>query len=97
MLDEYKIVLLGDFKVGKTSILNRLIHQSYSDALETTPGTNVLIKELDYKGKTYTLRLLDTIGNYSFMNLKIKIIKNLNAALIVFDLTNRNTFENTEK
>lgn len=66
---KYKIVLLGDQHVGKTSIIDRFINDRFETTysvhliiLQATIGIDFLVRNLSYQNKNYRLQLWDTAG-----------------------------------
>ncbi len=90
-----KIVLLGDFAVGKTSIIRRFVFDEFSDSYLTTIGVKVTRKEVDIKdiGRT-DLLLWDIAGSDRFNIISPEYIKGSAGGIIVADITRRDTVEN---
>ena len=94
--EEYKILVLGDKSVGKTSICNRFCQNEFS--LEVKPSTAYecylkIVKLIDDYIKLY---IIDTTENILTTNRK-EIYADVKGALIVYDLTKTSTFENIDK
>ena len=90
-----KIPLLGDGAVGKTSLVKRFVEQRFDDRYITTIGTNVKKKELpelDVK-----LIIWDMYGQKLKTTLQKSNYKGSDGALIVYDITRKNTFKNLDK
>lgn len=99
--DAYKIVLIGDAGVGKTSISNWLIHKKHDPRISTTIGAAFLIKEMtlpvkNEEGKDCEAKIKfhiwDTAGQERFRSIVKMYYRNTVGCLCVFDLTNRNSF-----
>ena len=90
-----KIVLLGDFAVGKTSLIRRFVFDEFEDTYLTTIGVNVTRKEVDIKdyGRT-DLLLWDIAGNDKFNIVSPEYIKGAAGGIIVADITRKDTVEN---
>lgn len=63
---EIKIVFLGNAGVGKTSIINKYISNSYKETNPPTCGAMFFAKDLVYEGSTYRLQIWDTAGQERF-------------------------------
>ena len=87
-LTEYKILLLGESGVGKTTIFTRYISNNVDKNNSATIGVDFEIKTLEYKGKKYSIKLFDTAGQERFQGITRSYYKMGEAFLIVFDLTN---------
>ena len=89
-----KIVLLGDGAVGKTSLVRRYVEQRFDDSYITTIGTNVKKKRIE----EYDLDLIiwDLHGQRRETELQSKNYSGADGALVVFDLTRKETFEHLD-
>ena len=90
-----KIVLLGDFAVGKTSLIRRFVFDEFQDSYLTTIGVKVTRKETDIKdyGRT-DLLLWDIAGSDKFNIVSPEYIKGAAGGIIVADVTRKDTVEN---
>jgi small GTP-binding protein len=101
---EKKVCLLGDFAVGKTSLIRRFVHNAYDDRYLSTLGVKVSKKTLmvkDFKKKPFlkidlTLMIWDLVGQKGFQSLKASAYKGTNGAFIVCDLTRPETIDSME-
>ena len=95
--DEYtpcKVVLLGESGVGKTSIISRYVTNKFSDILMSTTGATFATKKVeideDHKIK---FQIWDTAGQERFRSLAKIFYQNAAVAVLVYDITKRNTFD----
>lgn len=88
-----RIVLIGNTNVGKTAILNQLIDQSFSESFETTIGANYQLYVQEINGVKVEIQIWDTSGQEKFRSLGPIYYRNALGAVLVFDLTNKNSFE----
>lgn len=95
-MNEYKIVLIGDCGVGKTSILERLINNTYDDAIQSTIGFSNQIYQLNCNDTIYQINFIDITGQINYKNVMPFYFQNCSFALAVFDITNESTLENLE-
>ena len=88
-----KFVLIGDKKVGKTSIFNCYFNHKKTENYEPTIGieSKKTIKQ-DNHGKYFIIKIEDTSGDEKFLNDIKKCFEEANFVLIVFDLTNKESF-----
>ncbi|MCQ2817415.1 MAG: GTP-binding protein [archaeon] len=92
-----KIILVGDSAVGKTSIINRFINNNFSDNYRCTVGVEYKLKSLFLDNSTkIELRIWDTCGSEQYLALTKQFFRDSNGAILVFDLTNRTSFEHLE-
>ena len=96
-----KICLLGDFNVGKTSLIRRFVEDKFSDRYLSTVGVKVSRKSLQVKAKSniYLLNLLiwDLEGNTKFKSITPSYLKGASGAIIVADLFRTNTLNTIGK
>ena len=64
MTYEIKIITLGETDVGKTSILNRIVHDTFDEQMMTTMGMDTMLLKFEYKLKKskILLNFMDTAG-----------------------------------
>jgi len=96
-IDTYKIVVLGDISVGKTSILSRFRYGIYEPEYMPTLGIDFFSQNLFYEDKTIRLILWDTAGEERFRSLIPSYLKNADCIIIVFDITNKDSFNSLNK
>ena len=90
----FKVILLGDSAVGKTSILLRFSENTYNTDFHSTIGVDFRVSLQKYNDKTVKLQLWDTAGQERFRNIVSSYYRVAHAALFIFDLTNLSSFEN---
>lgn len=95
-LSKYKVVALGDSSVGKTSILNKYTYSSFDEYYAPTLGIDFMSKTVYLEDRVIRLQLWDTAGQERFRSLVPSYIRDSAAAIVVFDLTSRQSFEDTE-
>jgi len=89
-----KVLMLGDMGVGKTCMLLRYTHDSFSPLFVTTIGIDFKIKILNLNGIKTKLQIWDTAGQERFRTITISYFKGAHAIMLVYDITDRETFEN---
>jgi len=88
-----KVVMLGDTCVGKTSILNQYVNHRFDARYKATIGADFLTKELEIDGNLLTLQIWDTAGQERFQSLGSAFYRGADACILVFDLTNPQSFQ----
>lgn len=88
-----KVVMLGDSTVGKSSILEYLKYNRFSNNLESTIGCEFYAKNITVNDTNIKLLIWDTAGQEVFRSFTSNFLRNASIILIVFDLTNNKTFE----
>ncbi|XP_044759786.1 ras-related protein Rab-6A-like [Coccinella septempunctata] len=96
-IHKYKLVLLGEQSVGKTSLITRFMYDSFDNTYQATVGIDFLSKTVYMQDKTVRLQLWDTAGQERFRSLIPSYIRDSNVAVIVYDVTNQTSFEQTTK
>jgi len=94
---KYKLVFLGDQSVGKTSIINRFIFDTFDGKDHPTVGIDFISKTLYYDDKAVKLQLWDTAGQERFRSLIPSYIRDCTVSIVCFDVTSRQSFENITK
>ncbi|XP_032389148.1 ras-related protein Rab-38b [Etheostoma spectabile] len=89
----YKVLVIGDLGVGKTSIIRRYVHQTYSTNYRATIGVDFALKVLNWDSETVRLQLWDIAGQERFGNMTRVYYREAMGAFIVFDVTRPTTFE----
>ena len=93
-----KIIVLGDISVGKTSVINRFISNTFSDTYKTSISCEFQKKELDIDGETgANLQIWDTAGEERFMAVTKQYYNDSHGVMVIYDLTNKDTFEKMNK
>lgn len=93
----FKISLIGDSGVGKTSILLRFVDNSFKDDTSSTIGVDFKIVSVYLGDDIYAkMQLWDTCGSERFKSLTSSFIKSCPAFLLIFDLTKHKSFKNIE-
>ncbi|XP_069495617.1 ras-related protein Rab-38 [Ambystoma mexicanum] len=94
----YKILVIGDLGVGKTSIIKRYVHQNFSPHYRATIGVDFALKVLNWNPETVIrLQLWDIAGQERFGNMTRVYYREAVGAFIVFDVTRPATFEAVAK
>jgi small GTP-binding protein len=89
----FKIVFLGESGCGKTSIISRYIDKEFTGTLCPTVGCAGRTIDYQYRNHALTLLLWDTAGQELYRSLTPIYYRNSAAAIIVYDLSVRDTFE----
>ena len=90
-----KVTFLGESQTGKTSIINRFISNSFSSVLTSSPcasftNKTILLKE---KNESIKLEIWDTAGQTKYRPLVKVFFKDSSVNLLVYDITNKKSFE----
>lgn len=90
----FKILILGDTGVGKTSIMNQYVNKRFSGQYKATIGADFMTKNVVVDDKSVTLQVWDTAGQERFQSLGVAFYRGSDACVLVFDITSEKTFDN---
>lgn len=89
----YKVVLVGDFGTGKTSLIRRFVDNSFSEDYISTIGVSISKKEIISKDKKSTIMLWDIEGKTDFKPVFTHYLNGSKGFIIVADLTRKKTVD----
>uniref|UniRef100_G3QAW2 Ras-related protein Rab n=1 Tax=Gasterosteus aculeatus TaxID=69293 RepID=G3QAW2_GASAC len=90
----FKVLVIGDLGVGKTSIIKRYVHQIFSQHYRATIGVDFALKVLQWDRDTVVrLQLWDIAGQERYGNMTRVYYREAVGALVVFDVTRASTFD----
>eukprot|EP01095_Lingulamoeba_sp_RSL-Kostka_P011543 TRINITY_DN4423_c0_g1_i1.p1 TRINITY_DN4423_c0_g1~~TRINITY_DN4423_c0_g1_i1.p1 ORF type:complete len:215 (+),score=81.77 TRINITY_DN4423_c0_g1_i1:402-1046(+) len=94
----YKVLVIGDYAVGKTSIIKRYCENHFTPNYKLTIGVDFAVKQVDWDDNTQvSLQLWDVAGHERFGTMTRVYYKYAIAAVIVFDLSRPATFDAVTK
>ena len=88
-----KIMFIGNSSVGKTSIIKRYSKNIFSTSYISTLGIDFESKNINIDNKIINLQIWDTAGQEKYKVLSKNYYNNSNAFIIVYDITNLESFE----
>lgn len=89
----FKLLMIGDSGVGKSSLLLRFTSDSFED-LSPTIGVDFKVKMVTIGGKKLKLAIWDTAGQERFRTLTSSYYRGAQGIIMVYDVTRRDTFTN---
>ncbi|KAJ8352883.1 hypothetical protein SKAU_G00243590 [Synaphobranchus kaupii] len=90
---QFKLVLLGDMAVGKSSLVLRFVKGQFDEFQETTIGAAFLAQSVCLDDTTVKFEIWDTAGQERYHSLAPMYYRGAQAAIVVFDITKPETFE----
>lgn len=90
------LVILGDGRVGKTSLALRYVHNVFSEKQMATIQASFLTKRLTVDGQVVSLCIWDTAGQERFHALGPIYYRDADAALLVYDLLDKDSFDRVQ-
>ena len=88
-----KIIILGSSEVGKTCILNRYFHNEFKENLLSTIGIDFQTKFFKFDDQKVKANYIDTAGQEKFRAISVNYLKGTDGVILVFDITNKETFD----
>lgn len=92
-----KIIVVGDSQVGKSSLLIRYTEGSFYQNQTSTIGLDLKLRTEIIEGKTCRVQIWDTAGQERFRTITQTFYRATHGVLIVFDLTNEDSFRSVRK
>lgn len=95
---QFKLVLLGESAVGKSSIVHRFVKNTFDNMRESTIGAAFLTQSITLPESKTTVKfeIWDTAGQERYKSLAPMYYRNANAALCVYDITSRSSFNKAQ-
>ncbi len=91
-LNEFKLLLLGDTTVGKSSILLRFVDDRFHETFAPTIGVDFRYHSIKLEEKLINLQIWDSTGQESLRSITRSYYKGAQGIILVYDLSNIHTF-----
>ena len=92
----FKYIIIGDPSVGKSCILNQFLNGAFTEDYDITVGVEFGAKTIDIGDRKVKLQIWDTAGQDSFKSITRAYYRGAASALICYDITCRESFENLQ-
>ena len=95
----FKVVLIGEIGVGKSSIINKFINDKFNIEYKTTYVPQNFEKKIylkEYDNQLVTLEIWDTVGQEKYRSVTEIFYKNADAAILVYDITKSNSYKSIQ-
>jgi len=89
----FKLIIIGDSVVGKSSLMRKFTQNEYEDGILNTIGMDFSIKIIKRNDDIVKLQIWDTAGQERFKNILSSYYRGADAILICYDVTNKKSFE----
>jgi Ras-related protein Rab-1A len=93
----FKVLIIGNSGVGKSCLLLRFVDDIFSDNYISTIGVDFKIRQLEVDGTPIKLQIWDTAGQERFRTITNSYYRGSNGILIVYDITDRESFDHVQK
>ena len=90
----FKMLIIGDSGVGKSSLMNRFSDNIFSESYINTIGVDFKIRTIEVNGKMIKLQIWDTAGQERFRTIVSSYYRGAHGIMIVFDITDKDSFNN---
>jgi len=91
-----KIILIGDYGVGKTNLRRKLLGVQFQDIYNKTIGVEISHLDISKEDTHFTLSIWDLAGDIDFLRIRSSYFSNSNAIIFVFDTTKEINEETTK-
>lgn len=93
----FKVLVIGDVATGKTSLVNRLVNNNYSETYKATIGCEFGFKVIEVDGESIRVQLWDLAGQDRLGGISRLYCRDAHGALVVSDVTKPETIAKTAK
>ena len=94
--NKYKVAIIGDVAVGKSSILSKFVHNTFCDYVSSTIGAAFVSKKIFIDDKVIKLDMWDTAGQERYRSLTPMYYRDAAVIIIVYDITSMDTYVNAK-
>ena len=94
---KFKVVIVGDSSVGKTNLVKRFMNNTFLKDSKATVGVEFMSKTFNVNKKIIKVELWDTAGQERYKAITAAYYKGAKGALIVYDVTNKISYDNVDK
>jgi small GTP-binding protein len=91
--ERMKIIIIGEAGVGKTCILKKFVDNEFNENELTTISLSFATKNMTINNEEIKLEIWDTVGQEKYKALAGVFFKNSDAAILVYDIANLNSFQ----
>ena len=92
-----KLLVLGDYGVGKTSFINQFVDKTFYETQPPTIGIDFRTKIIKIQNNTTKVQLWDTLGQEKYHSVATSLLTKANGIILMFDITNYTSFSNLHK
>jgi small GTP-binding protein len=95
--EKIQVIIVGESSVGKTSIMTKYCTGSFTHQHLATAGLDYFTRDEKVESRIIRLKIWDTAGQEQFKSLTRNFYKNSDGAIVVFDVSNRNSFDKVQE
>ncbi|KAI1293775.1 Ras-related protein Rab-35 [Halotydeus destructor] len=93
----FKLLIIGDSGVGKSSLLLRFADNMFTGSYITTIGVDFKIRTIEVDGEKVKLQIWDTAGQERFRTITSTYYRGTHGVIVVYDVSNGETFANVKR
>jgi Ras-related protein Rab-1A len=93
----FKILMVGDSGVGKSSLLLRFTDDTFTDNFISTIGVDFKIRTVSLDGKVIKMQIWDTAGQERFRTITSSYYRGAHGVILVYDVTDQVSFNNARQ
>lgn len=93
----FRVIVIGDPAVGKSSIVVRLADGEFPENYACTIGADFKLHTIEQDGKIVRLQIWDTAGQERFKSITTSYYRGAKGAILVYDITDRESFDNVSR
>ncbi|XP_063049677.1 ras-related protein Rab-35-like [Engraulis encrasicolus] len=93
----FKLLIIGDSGVGKSSLLLRFADNTFSGSYITTIGVDFKIRTVEMEGEKVKLQIWDTAGQERFRTITSTYYRGTHGVIVVYDVTCAESFVNVKR
>jgi len=93
----FKLLIIGDSGVGKSSLLLRFADNTFTGTYITTIGVDFKIRTIDVNGEKVKLQIWDTAGQERFRTITTTYYRGTHGVIVVYDVTSADSFVNVKR
>lgn len=93
----FKLLIIGDAGVGKSSLLLRFADDSFTTAYINTIGVDFKIRTIEHQNKKIKLQIWDTAGQERFRTITSTYYRGTHGVIVVYDVTDKDSFDNVRR
>ena len=92
----FKLLLIGNSNVGKSSLFLRFVDDIWNDTFVPTIGVDFKIKTFELDDKKIKMQIWDTAGQERFKNIIASYYRGAHGILLIYDITDKDSFKNLQ-
>ena len=90
----FKVIFVGDARVGKTTIISRIMDNPFNDAYEPSIGVDFMSKIITFQNTKINLQMWDPSGQEKYKGLIPSYVRNSSIIFLIYDVSSKSSFDN---